>query len=141
MKGEEGSRKWTQRHPKSGWCHDTSRTEEPQSDPKVEMIDGGIKERIARWEREREKVKEGRGEEKKEGEDPTSPKSFTELWWKTRAPSWTETIGAEARGKAVRGRGGIGRGVGGRGKRERGGIVTGEEDLPATPKIKRLEGN
>ena len=59
------------------------------------MVNRGIKEKIARWESERDREKEERRGEERVGEDPTSPKSFTELWWKTRAPSWTETTGAQ----------------------------------------------
>ena len=140
MKGEEGGRNWTQKDPKSGRCHDTSKTEEPQSDPSKEKVDRGVKERIARWEREGCKVKEERGEERKQAGDPTSPRSFTELWWKTRTPSWNEITGTGTRMKGVRGRGGSVRGVGGRGKRERGRFVTSEEGSPGTPKVKRLGG-
>ena len=140
VKGEEGGRNWTQKDPKSGRCHDTSKTEEPQSDPRMEKVNRGVEERIARWEREGCKVKEERGEERKQAGDPTSPRSFTELWWKTRTPSWNEITGTGTRMKGVRGRGGSVRGVGGRGKRERERMVTGEEGSPGTPKVKRLGG-
>ena len=99
----------------------------------------GVKERVAEWEEGKVKKNVKEEEGKSERGDPESPKSFTEVWWKSRVPSWTDIVAERGSGRGGRGGGITERGKRGRGRGGRGGKTGGEREREQkTPKIKRL---